>query len=133
MNGHTDTPASASLQAAVALAVRVEAVRGPTYDPRRRDRNAVLAVIDHPGDVAELVANLRFTGWDEQVSLMTPGDPTLAFFGRSRDLLAAVSLMGPWLRWVSWPFDMRLMDPEPVFTLLARYKIVGTDGEALPV
>jgi hypothetical protein len=64
-------------------------------------------------------------GFEEQLALMTPGSPSIAFFGDG-DYLGFVTLVGRWLRWSGWPFDAPLVDPDRLETWLAEHGVEAT-------
>lgn len=97
----------------------VRVVRGGQFDPQHKAHNEVLARVEDERSVAQLVGALAVGGLDEQVALMTPGSPSIAFF-EGREYLGFVTVVGRWLRWSGWPFDAPLVDPDRLEAWLAK-------------
>ena len=97
---------------------------GPTYDPKHRASNTVLARATDRQSVLDMQHALE-TGPGPRMDWMTPGDVTIAFL-LHRVLLAAVKLLAPdYIRCEElWVGDAPLADPA---TLQAWFRGHGLD------
>jgi hypothetical protein len=95
-----------------ARSVRITGVGA--FDPRKREKAATAALVTDPTvlDVLRDVLVIAPESLAEEISLMTPGDLDMHFFG-GHELLASVTFVANnHLRWRGWPFDARLREPE---------------------
>jgi hypothetical protein len=103
-----------SLQNVLATAHAVRVVAGGQFDERNRKQYPTLVHEQDEVAVRELAAALqvRTSDFAERYALMTPGDLTLAFFGKGQELLTTVTVLFPdFLRWREWPGDAGLTQP----------------------
>jgi hypothetical protein len=85
----------------------VQVVAGSSFDPRHRRANTVLADIRDPRLLTSL-AEALVAGPEGDVSMMTVGDPSIAFL-RGRELIAVVQCLPGYVRCNAiWPSDARL-------------------------
>jgi hypothetical protein len=95
-----------------ATSVRIAEVVVP--DPGDGARRRTHAVVSDPIALHGLLQCLAIDArsFDEQISLMTPGDLNLHFMD-GHDLVATVTLILPsFIRWARWPSDARLANAD---------------------
>lgn len=118
-----DRPA-ASLDDVLSAARSVWVVAGDSFDHRKRNLHLKILECQDDAEIHSLIAALEPNLDDlvKRYSLMTPGNPTIAFFGDGHEFITSVTLLGPnYLRWRAWHSDVRLKEPSLLVSWFLRF------------